>query len=334
MSTTKLASIRYLALDRCFRNTGRRYFMEDLINECNYSIYEYSGKEDGVKRRQIFEDISYMESSQGWSIELVREKDLRKTFYYYKDPNFSINHQPLNPVEAEQLNEAINMLNRFKGMPQFEWMEELLTRLETSYKLKGLNSTVVDFEQNPYLEGLSNFTRLFNAIINKQVLTITYKAFDKAPKIYTIHPYYLKQYNNRWFLFGLNPEYEQLSNLALDRIEKIKDLSTSYIENKEIDFNEYFEDTVGVTIPQNKSPEKIILKVESSLVGYVKSKPLHGSQKIKEGDPFAILELNLIINYELETLLFSMADRISILEPTSLKESIKQRAQKAIENNF
>jgi len=308
--------------------------MDDLIEECNNALFEYSGKEDGIKRRQIFEDISYMESSQGWSIELKREKDNRKTFYYYTNSNFSINNQPLNPVEAEQLNEAINMLNRFKGMPQFEWMEELLTRLETTYKLKGKKTTIVDFEQNPYLKGLSHFTRLFNAIINKQVFKITYKAFGKDFKTHTIHPYYLKQYNNRWFLFGLNPDYDQLSNLALDRIDLISDLSAPYIENKEIDFNEYFEDSVGVTIPLNKSPEKIILLVENSLVGYIKSKPLHGSQKIKEGEQYAILELNLIINYELETLLFSMADRIKVMEPLALKESIKMRAQKAIENNF
>ena len=116
MSITKHASIRYQALNRCFRNTGRRYFIEDLIDDCNKAIYEYSGKEDGIKRRQIYDDISYMESSQGWSIELEREKDGRKTFYFYKDSNFSINNQPLNPVEAAQLNEAINILNRFKGI--------------------------------------------------------------------------------------------------------------------------------------------------------------------------------------------------------------------------
>lgn len=334
MSINKHASIRYQALDRCFRNNGRRYFIEDLIADCNEAIYQYSGKEEGVKRRQIYEDISYMESSQGWSIELERGKDGRKTYYYYSDPFFSINNQPLNPVEAEQLNEAIDMLTRFKGMPHFEWMEELLSRLETAYRLKGKSITIVDFEQNPFLEGLSHFTKLFNSIINKQTLKITYKAFDKDSGVHILHPYYLKQYNNRWFLYGFNPEYNELSNLALDRIEKITDTSILYIENKEIDFNEYFEDFVGVTVPKNKSSEKILIIVENSLIGYIKSKPIHGSQKIKEGELYTTLELHLVINYELETLLFSMADRIKILEPLSLKESIKMRAQKAIENNF
>lgn len=68
MATNKHATIRYHALDRCFSNWGRRYYIEDLIEACNLALYEFSGVEDGVKRRQIFDDITFMESEQGWSI--------------------------------------------------------------------------------------------------------------------------------------------------------------------------------------------------------------------------------------------------------------------------
>jgi len=36
-----------------------------------------------------------------------------------------------------KLKETILMLNRFKGLPQFIWMEELLSRLEAKFHLKG-----------------------------------------------------------------------------------------------------------------------------------------------------------------------------------------------------
>lgn len=68
MATNKHATIRYHALDRCFSNWGRRYYIEDLIEACNAALNEFSGVEDGVKRRQIFDDITFMESEQGWSI--------------------------------------------------------------------------------------------------------------------------------------------------------------------------------------------------------------------------------------------------------------------------
>ncbi len=121
MATNKHAKIRYQTLDKCFRNPGRRYYIEDLIEACNNSIYEFTRTDIGIKRRQIFEDIKFMESPQGWNIPLERIRDGHKVYFKYEDKNFSINNQPLNETEENQLIEALLTLSRFKGMPQFEW---------------------------------------------------------------------------------------------------------------------------------------------------------------------------------------------------------------------
>ena len=60
MSTNKHATIRYNTLDTCFANRGRKFFMDDLVEACNYSIYEFSGQLEGVKKRQIYDDIRFM----------------------------------------------------------------------------------------------------------------------------------------------------------------------------------------------------------------------------------------------------------------------------------
>ena len=70
MATNKHAIIRYQALDKCFRNIGKRYFMEDLVEVCSDAIYEFSGSDEGVKKRQVFEDIKFMESEIGYSISI------------------------------------------------------------------------------------------------------------------------------------------------------------------------------------------------------------------------------------------------------------------------
>ena len=121
MATNKHAVIRYQALDRCFSNFARRFYIEDLIEACNNAIYDFTGKEDGIERRQLFDDIKFMESEAGYSIELDKVKDGKKKYYRYSDKNFSINKQPLSLTEAEQLKDTIMMLNRFKGLPQFDW---------------------------------------------------------------------------------------------------------------------------------------------------------------------------------------------------------------------
>lgn len=334
MGTNRHAVIRYHALDRCFSNWGRKYFIEDLIEACNNAIYDFTGKAEGIKRRQLFEDIKFMESEAGYTIPLEKIIEGKKKYYRYIDKNFSINKRPLSQTEAEQLKDAIIMLNRFKGLPQFEWMEEVLTRLEDTFKLKANIDSVVAFEQNPYLKGIGHFTALFNSIINKQPLEIEYRASFGQSNNYILHPYFLKQYNNRWFLFGLSND--KIMNMAIDRINSFKTLNLPYIENKDIDFMEYFSDVVGVSVPYNLPIETIILKIDIERYNYIESKPFHESQteqKLLSDDNFSIIKLQLILNYEFETLLLGFADSIEILQPLYLKERITNRAKKIIEKN-
>jgi predicted DNA-binding transcriptional regulator YafY len=325
MATNKHATIRYHALDRCFSNHGRKFFMEDLIDACNEAIYEFSGIEDGVKRRQVFDDITFMESEQGWSIPLQRIKDGRKVFYRYSDSSFSIENKGINPSEAEQLKETLSILSRFKGMPQFEWIEEIQIRLEDTFKLKGSVISIVGFEQNPYLKGLNHFTELFNAIQNQQALIIEYQGFkQKEPSSIIFHPWYLKQYNNRWFLFGFNDAYKALSNLAIDRIISIATSRENFIQNKDIDFEEFFEDVVGVSTNPVGITEKVVVKVSANVWPYIESKPIHGSQKIKNKTDDSIeIELDLQVNHELIALLFSYMDAVEIMEPAELRVKFK-----------
>lgn len=241
MATNKNATIRYHALDRCFSNYRRKFFIEDLVDACNISIYEFSGIEEGVKRRQVFDDITFMESEQGWSIPLERIKDGKRVYYRYSDKSFSIKNHGINQTEMEQIKETLTILTRFKGMPQFEWIEEMLIRFEDTFKLKGNIRSSVIFEQNPFLKGLNHFNGILNAMQNEVALKITYQGYKQEHPIQVIlHPWCLKQYNNRWFLFGLNDDYKLITNFALDRIVKFEESKVKYQKNDEINFDENF----------------------------------------------------------------------------------------------
>lgn len=336
MATNKHAIIRYQALDKCFSNFGRRFYIDDLIDACNDAIYDFTGSRDGIKRRQLYDDIRFMESEAGYSIPLEKIDDGRKKYYRYSDKNFSINKQPLSQTEAEQLKDTIMMLNRFKGLPQFDWMEEVLARFEDTFKLKANIDNVVGFEQNPYLRGLEHFTALFNAIINKQSLKVEYKASFGEPQYYIIHPYFLKQYNNRWFLFGLcqREDHNKLMNMAIDRIVGFEPSSISYINNEEIDFAEFFDDVVGVTVPSNRPLEIIRLRIDKKRYSYIETKPIHATQTVKEkNNDSVVIELKLIPNYEFETLLLGFSDSLEIIEPHSLREAITERAKNILKKN-
>jgi predicted DNA-binding transcriptional regulator YafY len=334
MATNKHATIRYHALDQCFSNPGRKYYIEDLIEACNNALYEYTGTLDGIKRRQIFDDIKFMESEQGWSIPLDKVREGKRVYYRYSDKNFSIKKQAINESEANQLKETLSILNRFKGMPQFDWMEEMLVRLESTFNLKTTINPIIDFEQNPYLKGLNFFSELFNAIHYRKVLNVCYQSFKQENPIeICLHPYFLKQYNNRWFLFGLNETKNSISNLALDRIIEVNEVNKQFIENEIIDFEEYFDDVVGVTVIENLKPIKVVLQISKELFPYIASKPIHGSQKLKErNDEGAKIELLLQLNYEFISLIFSYGEQVIVIEPDELRKTIKTKAEKVFKN--
>ncbi|MCF8373136.1 MAG: WYL domain-containing protein [Bacteroidales bacterium] len=320
MATNKNATIRYQTLDRCFRNPGRKYYIEELVE----ALSDLDPDSSGIRKRQIYEDIKFMRESRGFDAPIESYKDGRKTYYRYDDLNFSINNQPLNEKEAQQLRESLFTLSRFKGMPQFEWVEEIKARLEQSFHLKS-TQRVMSFEENPFLTGREYIGELYNSIVNQQVLKILYRPFKKEENIeFIIHPYHLKQYNNRWFLFGLNDNERNLANIALDRIVSIEETNKEYQENDNINFEEYFEDVIGVTVNLDANLEKVLIKISSVLWPYVKSKPLHGSQKVKmRTDSEVIVELTVQVNHELIALLFSYLDGIEILEPVVLRERVK-----------
>ena len=327
MSTNKNAVIRYLAIDRCLSNVHKTYTIENLIDACNEALEENAPETSGVQRRQVFYDIQFMESPEGYNAPIDRIRDGRKTYYRYSDRDFSIRKQPINATETQQLADAIAMLSRFKGLPNFEWMEEVIGKLESTFEINRSSADVIGFDQNIDLKGLKFFSPLFDAIVSKKLLKIKYTAFNKPTREMVVSPYYLKQYNNRWFLLCWHDEFNKIINPALDRMNSVKETKGKFHENSDIDFSEFFDDIVGVTHPDNAKEVIVTLQVADDYVGYFLTKPIHWSLKKR---PDSIFTIKVIPNYELETFLFSHSDKIKVLAPESLREAILKRIEDAI----
>ena len=134
--------------------------------------------------------------------------------------------------------------------------------------------------------------------------------------------------------FGYNEDFNSISNLALDRIVSLKAISKKYQENNAINFEEYFDDVVGVTVSKTVKPIKIQLEIIKSLWPYIESKPIHGSQRIiSKKQTNVIIELEVQINYELITTIFAYGEGIKVLQPEEVRVGIMNKA-KALLNNY
>ena len=333
MPTNKNAQLRYQVLDRCLSNWSRRYYIEDLVEACNEALYQYNGETKdggGVKKRQVQEDLKFIESEEGYGMLIDAIQNGHRKYYRYHKKGASIKEQPINQEELDLIHNALILLKRFEGVLQFEWLDDLEKRLYTTSKLGETLDSVVSFQHNPYLKGMDAYYKpIFDSIVNKRVIEIVYHPFGKYARTIIVIPYYLKQYNNRWFLIGKHKDSKYLSNFAIDRIESYKETSKPYEPRSEdVDFKEYFSDIVGVSL-SNAPVEEIVLKVSNKAYGYIVTKPLHESQSavsIPIGEDYWQVILKVQNNYELRSLLRSFGEQIEVMAPASLREMMKDSA--------
>lgn len=333
MAQNKNALIRYRTIDKCLQNRYRQWTLDDLIEACSDTLYEYEGKDSNVSKRTIQLDIQLMRSDKlGYNapIEVYDKK-----YYRYENPEFTITDIPLNESDMNVLTETVEMLKQFKDFSLFSELGGIIQRLEDKiYTEKTHQPAIIHLDKNDQLKGLVHLDSLYQAILKKMVLNINYQSF-KASKseVITFHPFILKEYNNRWFLVGKKIKNGHIVTLALDRIIDFEyDSKIEFIEDT-FDGDAYYKNTIGVTVLDEKFVSNIVLKVDNKTAPYVLTKPLHCSQKLQQtlADGAITIELQVHQNYELERLILGFGDSIQVLAPISLKRRMKEKFQNGLD---
>lgn len=328
MANVKNGAYREIIIDRCLQSR-RGFSTQEIFDKCNDAL-ERRGEIPISSLNTIRNDILSIENR--WHVVVEELRSGREKRYRYEDPHFSIFNSPLNEDEIAQLTQSISMLRRFEGMPGFEWVEEMSAHLQETVSAN--SEPVIGFDENKDLKGMAFFTPLFNAITEKKAIKIKYHTYKNDKVIEgVVHPYYLKEYNQRWFLFALNDKYKSISIYALDRIETLGKTSAKFIPNTEIDFSHYFDNIVGVSVKSDEVPQTVKIWVDKEQLPYTLSKPLHKSQTVIEEkeDGGAIVAIKVIPNFELEQLLLSFGERFEVLAPSSLRDKIADRIKKNME---
>ena len=326
MPINKNALLRYQILDRCFSDRHRRYEIEDLVDKVNDALLDMYGKT--VSLRQIRADITYMRDRVSYNAPIVaRPIEGRRCYYTYEDPHFSIFSSELSVEEVKNLLSTIDMLGRYRS-PKNAWLEEVISSLELRFGIKANRDKVVSFEQNDQLKGIEFLSDLIDAIINHLPLKMTYRPYKGDEQTMVIHPHFMKQYNTRWFLFGLEDHGEygmSPVNKALDRIVKFSIAKVRFVENDQIDYETFFDDIVGVT-HDRKHPtvEQVVLRFAKERFPYVVSKPIHHSQQVVDADD-GILSIDVRVNRELEQNIFSFGQQVEVLSPEWFRNQIKEK---------
>lgn len=331
MPANKNALIRYKTIDNCLRNRYRRWTLDDLVDACCDALYEMEGISKGVSVRTVQGDIQIMRSDKlGYNapIEVYEHK-----YYRYADPDYSITDMPLSQNDYEVMQEAIDMLRQLEDFEQFAEMADVMSRLQDKLAItKERRKPLIHFDSVPDLKGLRLLNPLYNYIARQQTLRIMYQSFSaRQPREFILCPYLLKEFRNRWFIFGSSQSDLVLYNLALDRIISIEPSDKPFRSNPQFDSEHFFDDVIGVSKNIRNTPRTITFWATPEQSKYISTKPLHPSQRLvrHNRDGSNVFKIDVVINFELYSVFMSYGPGLKVLSPRNVFAYMRDKLREA-----
>ncbi len=328
MSRNKEALIRYRIINNCLLN-GKIQSKEEIM----HLFRETLGKE--VSDRTFADDIKAMREDEelGYLAPIVFDKTHKG--YQYSDKNYSIDNIPLNTEEIEALSFAATLLDQYKRIGIFGKFTGAVEKIVDLVKIRRKMEAdqfdqFVEFENAPLIKGSEFIEPLIIAIKNKKVLAIEYQSFSSSqPKQYILHPFYLKEYRNRWYLTGLDNERQTIITLGLERILEIGEKPNLFFTSQVFNPKQYFGNIIGISVYNDQTtPEEIIIRYTPQQALYIKTQPLHHSQEVlSENAEECLVKYHLCPNYELRSHLLSLGKGCKVIKPEWLRKEIAGMAQ-------
>ena len=323
MANSKHAHVRYNILDYCFKN--KAFNFNELLEFVNLKIADlYPG--EGISERTLREDLKvFRDKKNGFNAPLPDKIRILK----YTNTNFSIAQKPLLDYENYLIEASQQLLERFENHPKYNKLSEALIKFKDGEDEETDTSKILFYDQNEEYKGIKYLKPLYLAIKKKQVLQISYKGFhDTMAKTFEFHPHILKQYNRRWFVFGLNNTNGNKEwSIPLDeRLVKITILEDENYKASEIDWESFFRTMVGVRRESN-DVVKVVLKFYNGRENYFKTKPFHPDyDELNEEKKRNQVFFEAVINPELVQQILSYGGDVEVLEPVSLIGQMKNHS--------
>ena len=324
MANTKDYSMREMIYDQCF-STGEEFTGQQLLDIVNRRLKQRDMKLI-QSRTTLKQDLEEMNGKffRMYGKDCIAYEDRHKKRYYrYAYGVKSIYNRQLTDQDLEKLQEVRNLLQGFKGMPDFGWIDQMMTRLDQN--IIGKQRMVASFEGGTKRDR-EYLMLLFNAILNRQVLDVNYNPlFDDSESI-ILHPYYLKQYWRRWYLFAKREGGTDIEAFSLDYLESVAINKTVKFKGTKTSFNKYFKDLVGVTMPPETDVEHIELWADASIIPYLLAMPIHESQKIRiDDEKNCTVMLDVMINHELIQELMYYGELLAVKSPLYFRDEMMEK---------
>ena len=289
-------------------------------------------------KRLTFQEINelWQESGLGYGEELPL-----KTFHNHKKAIKDIFDVYIECDRKDGYRYYIDEPERIEGNNLRSWLISSYATLNQIQADNKLEDRII-FEEIP--SGQTWLTCIADAMRRNHVLSITHQGFGKPePCTFDIEPYFLKVVKRRWYVMARSPYYSERNKeqgvkpsdvylvYALDRISDIQDTGRTFKMKKNFDVHSYFEGCCGI-ITSNESSQKIVLRAYNGFADYLRTLPLHESQReIGSDDESTLFEYHLKPTFDFYQLVLAQGDQVEVLEPESVRDEMRNFAQNILD---
>lgn len=177
--------------------------------------------------------------------------------------------------------------------------------------------------------GTEHIHGIIHAIQNLYLLQFTHqKHWEDFSTQREVKPIAIKESQQRWYLVALDKKDDTVKTFGLDRISNLKITDTKF---KPFPYNVEKEFKHAFGVVTTAPAEKVVLEFSKQQGNYIKTFPLHESQRIvEETEDTVVLEIFIHTTNDIIMELLKYGSDVEVLEPESLivtiKGSIKQMA--------
>lgn len=283
---------------------GRRFIpRRELLDYVNDSMEKRYGYQR-ITGRTLERDIADIDELFGIGISFNRTRQgyfIRENYGDYDERvcELMMNFDLLNALDRDQ-NLSTFVLAEHHRPLYSEWLMPLVKSIHDLHP--------VEFDYVDYRNGCSE-------------------------KHFSVLPHYLKESNQRWYLLAYDGAV--MKTFGVDRIRRLCVLENGTFErNTDISVDDLFRDCYGLWDDPNIPVEDIELRYDALDGRFVKSAPIHHSQRILADTPDELrISLRLRITNDFVMELLSRSRSLEVVKPQHLRERIRHIYEEALRRN-
>ncbi|MHA3771724.1 helix-turn-helix transcriptional regulator [Verrucomicrobiota bacterium sgz303538] len=288
------------------------------------------GKDLRFSARTIARDIEFMRSRLGMPIDY---DEARKGFYYTEE-GVEFPTMQITPGELVALSVARLSLERHRGTsfeaPLRTAFEKLTSSMseEVSVRWNELDE-VISFTGTGVESDLDLpvFTAVIESLFAREEIAFRYFKLEGngTGEERSVRPLHLRCVENVWYLFAYDPQREDTRTFALSRMREARSTGKKFSDHDTFHPEEAFAQSIGI---YRGRPERVRLRLSEFASKLLQERRWHASQQIYTGaDASPELTMDVAITPELERSVLSWGKEVEVLEPQSLRETIREHAR-------